>query len=44
MFSKVQAVTAPAGYWGQATANHQFCEPHYASSPYFAEFWNGTPP
>lgn len=28
------------GYWGAATAVHQFCEPKYATSPYVAEFYN----
>lgn len=31
---------APAGYWGEPTAVHQFCEPKYASSHYFAEYFN----
>lgn len=28
------------GYWGTPDALHQFCEPHYATSHYFAEFYN----
>lgn len=28
------------GYWGAATAVHQFCEPKYATSQYVAEFYN----
>lgn len=28
------------GYWGPVDANHQFCEPHYASTFYLAEAWN----
>jgi len=28
------------GYWGAATAVHQFCEPKYATSHYVAEFYN----
>jgi len=27
-------------YWGPIDAMHQFCEAKYATSPYFAEFWN----
>jgi len=30
------------GYWGVATAVHQFCEPKYATSHYVAEFYNST--
>ena len=30
----------PTGYWGMATAVHQFCEPKYATSHYVAEFYN----
>jgi dihydroceramidase len=30
------------GFWGAPTAIHQFCEPKYATSPYFAEFWNSV--
>ncbi|EOD39184.1 hypothetical protein EMIHUDRAFT_223664 [Emiliania huxleyi CCMP1516] len=32
--------TSKAGYWGEPTAVHQFCEPKYASSHYFAEYFN----
>lgn len=28
------------GYWGPPNALHQFCEPHYASTAYVAEFYN----
>lgn len=28
------------GYWGPVEANHAFCEPHYAISPYIAECFN----
>ena len=28
------------GYWGPVDAIHQFCEPHYNTSYYVAEFWN----
>lgn len=28
------------GYWGPVDTTTTFCEPHYASSPYFAEFFN----
>jgi dihydroceramidase len=28
------------GYWGQVDTTTSFCEPHYAVSPYFAEFYN----
>lgn len=34
------AAKAASGYWGVPTAVHQFCEPKYASSAYFAEFYN----
>ena len=30
------------GFWGPVEANHAFCEPHYAVSPYIAEFFNST--
>jgi dihydroceramidase len=30
------------GYWGAATAVHQFCEPKYATSHFFAEFFNSV--
>ena len=30
------------GFWGPVQANHAFCEPHYAVSPYIAEFFNST--
>jgi len=30
------------GFWGPVEANHSFCEPHYAVSPYIAEFFNST--
>lgn len=29
-----------SGFWGPVQANHAFCEPHYAVSPYIAEFYN----
>lgn len=28
------------GYWGEPDSLHQFCEPHYQTSYYFAEFYN----
>lgn len=28
------------GYWGPVDAIHQFCEPHYQTSPYLCEFYN----
>lgn len=28
------------GYWGNPTANIDWCEDNYAVSPYIAEFWN----
>jgi len=28
------------GFWGASDALHQFCEPRYAISYHFAEFWN----
>ena len=34
--------TPSTGYWGVATAVHQFCEPKYATSPYVAEFYNAV--
>ena len=30
------------GFWGVPTAIHQFCEPKYQTSPYFAEFFNSV--
>lgn len=30
------------GFWGPVDANHSFCEPHYAVSPYCAEFFNSV--
>lgn len=30
------------GYWGPVDANHQFCEPHYATTEYLAEAWNAV--
>ena len=35
-----QSDVPSTGYWGKATAVHQFCEPKYAMSPYVAEFYN----
>ena len=35
-----QSDVPSTGYWGKATAVHQFCEPKYATSPYVAEFYN----
>ena len=29
-----------AGYWGEKTANTNWCEPDYVISQYVAEFWN----
>ena len=29
------------GFWGPVDAVHQFCEPHYATSFYVCEFFNG---
>ena len=29
-----------AGYWGEKTANTNWCEPDYVVSQYVAEFWN----
>ena len=29
------------GFWGPVDAVHQFCEPHYATTYYAAEFYNG---
>ena len=28
------------GYWGPPNSIHQFCEPHYAVTPWIAEFYN----
>jgi len=28
------------GFWGSPTASIDWCEPNYAVTPYFAEFWN----
>lgn len=36
------ASTHPTGFWGPVEANHAFCEPHYAITPYIAEFFNST--
>lgn len=33
-------IQAKTGYWGIANTSHQFCEPHYAFSPYVAEACN----
>ena len=35
-----QSDVPSTGWWGPATSVHQFCEPKYATSPYFAEFYN----
>ena len=35
-----QSDVPSTGRWGPATSVHQFCEPKYATSPYFAEFYN----
>jgi len=35
-------VHAETGFWGPVDAIHQFCEPHYSTSFYFAEFWNAV--
>eukprot|EP00505_MAST-04D_sp_SCG-Rhode-Island_P001444 Stramenopile-MAST_4_protein_1444 len=29
-----------SGYWGEKTANTNWCEPDYIVTPYIAEFWN----
>jgi len=29
-----------SGFWGDVNTTTNFCEPHYALSPYFAEFFN----
>ena len=42
MFSVPTRVHNNTGYWGPVDAIHQFCEPHYNTSHYIAEFWNAT--
>ena len=43
MFSIPTSTDVPTnGYWGAATALHQFCEPKYATSHYVAEFYNSV--
>lgn len=33
-------LTSLLGFWGEPTANIDFCEENYALSPWVAEFWN----
>jgi dihydroceramidase len=40
LFHVTTRVHSETGFWGPVDSNHQFCEPHYASSYYLAEFYN----
>ena len=40
VFAVANRIQDKTGYWGIPDATHQFCEPHYAFSPYAAEALN----
>lgn len=42
VWSVASRVHNTTGYWGDVDATHAFCEPHYSTSPYFAEFYNSV--
>ena len=39
-FEGSNRIHVETGYWGPPNSVHQFCEPHYAVTPWIAEFYN----